>query len=204
MLALAQQAQDSLRMPSLSALSARSNDLQVRLILAHQRNSQTSHNTAEQNQRDGNAKVDVQVRVARIFRQFLLAFGRVSAGLQQRHSARERQHHELRESEDGGSKGGRAISIPLRRRWQRGSSSTGSPESRPGSSHRRHTRLDVRDLNGTREGARSEKKRGRRLNSGVFETGRYRRGGTGCQSRGGGGGDGRVCDGDARRGWVGG
>ena len=118
MLALAQQAEDSLRVPSLSALSARSNDLQVRLILAHQRNSQTRHNTAEQNQRDGNAKVDVEVRVAGIFGQLFFALGRVSAGLQQRHGARERQHHELRESEDRGSNGTCAISIPLRRRWQ--------------------------------------------------------------------------------------
>ena len=105
MLALAQQAKDPLRVPSLSALSARSNDLQVCFILAHQSNGQASHNTAEQNQRDGNAKVDVEVRVAGIFGQLFFALGRVSAGLQQRHGARERQHHELRESEDRGSNG---------------------------------------------------------------------------------------------------
>ena len=105
MLALAQQAKDSLRVPSLSALSARSNDLQVCFVLTHQRNGQASHNTTEQNQRDGNAKVDVEVRVAGILRQLLVALGRVSAGLQQRHGARERQHHELRESEDRGSEG---------------------------------------------------------------------------------------------------
>jgi hypothetical protein len=75
MLALAQQAKDSLRVPSLSALSTRSNDLQVCFILAHQCNGQTSHNTAEQNQRDGNAKVDVEVWVTGILRQILLALG---------------------------------------------------------------------------------------------------------------------------------
>ena len=105
MLALAQQAEDSLRVPPLSALSTCRNDLQVCFILAHQSNGQASHNTAEQNQRDGNAKVDVEVRVAGVLGQLLFALRRVSTSLQQRHGARERQHHELRESEDRGSNG---------------------------------------------------------------------------------------------------
>ena len=75
MLALAQQAKDSLRVSSLGALSARSNDLQVCFVLAHQSNGQAGHDTAEQNQRDGNAKVDVEVRVAGILRQLFFALG---------------------------------------------------------------------------------------------------------------------------------
>ena len=47
----------------------------------------------------------------------------------------------------------------------------------------------------------NRKKRGRRLNSGVSETGRCRLGGTRVPV-GVEGGDGRVSDGDERRGWM--
>lgn len=113
MLALVQQSQDPLRVSLLRSFSTRSNDLQVRLILAHQCNGKSSKGTTEEHQGDGHAEVDVKVRIARVLGQLLVAA--MAPFLKQRRSARERQEQELREPEHGRSQGyGRAVSIPSR------------------------------------------------------------------------------------------
>jgi hypothetical protein len=100
MLALAQQAQHSLRVSLLGPFSTCCDDLQVGLVLSHQRDCQSSHDAAQQDEGDGNAQVDVQVRVAGILRQLFLGFVR-AASLEQRHGAGKRQHHEFGQSEHG-------------------------------------------------------------------------------------------------------
>lgn len=115
MLALVQKPQHPLRMSLLRSLSTRSNDLQVRLVLTHERDRETGKSASQQNQRDSHAQVHVEVRVAGVLGQLFVTA--MAPRLQQRRGARERQEQQLRQTEHGRPQGyRRAVSIPPQRR----------------------------------------------------------------------------------------
>lgn len=95
MLALAQQVQHLLRVLPLRSLTTRRNNLQVRLILAHQRDRQTRKRATQEYQCNGNAQVGPEIRaIGRLGKIILAALEGVQQRAplrQQRCGARQRQ-----------------------------------------------------------------------------------------------------------------